>query len=125
MEREARRFGLVAGVVLTCLPLAPRFRHGQWRIIIGIAALAFLITAMLWPRVLIPVRRGWMALGRIASKVISPVVLAVLYYGVITPFGFLLRGRNPLRLRFDRQASTYWIERRPPGPPADSMARQF
>jgi len=45
----------------------------------------------------------------------------------VTPIAFLLRalGKDPLRLRFDPAAPTYWLDRRPPGPSGESMPNQF
>ncbi len=56
----------------------------------------------------------------------SRVLLAVLYYGVLTPIGVLLRlgGRDPLERRFDREAWSYWRPR-PPAGDATSYFRQF
>jgi hypothetical protein len=53
--------------------------------------------------------------------------MAVLYYLVFTPFGLLARllRKDPLRLRADPQAASYWMERHPPGPPPETMANQF
>jgi ABC-type uncharacterized transport system permease subunit len=56
----------------------------------------------------------------------NPVVMAALFFLVFTPMGLLLRllGKDPLRLRRSADA-TYWIERKPPGPPPETMANQF
>lgn len=56
---------------------------------------------------------AWMYATFPLGWTISHVMLAVIYYGVMTPIGLLVRlvRRDPLRLRFDRSADTYWIER--------------
>jgi hypothetical protein len=56
-----------------------------------------------------------------------PIVMRLLFFGVVTPIGVAMRlaGRDPLRRRCDPTASSYWIVRRPPGPSAASMRRQF
>lgn len=58
------------------------------------------------------IHRGWMALGEALGRVVSPVVLALLYFLVVTPFGLAsrLRRRDPLGLRPDPRAPTYWRE---------------
>ena len=59
--------------------------------------------------------------------VVSHLLLGVLYYLVLTPIGLIMRlaGKDPLRLKGDRNALSYWVERQPPGPAPDSMPNQF
>jgi hypothetical protein len=53
--------------------------------------------------------------------------MTVIFFGVVTPAGLIMRalGRDPLRLKLDRQAPSYWIPRQPPGPAPDTMRQQF
>ena len=62
-----------------------------------------------------------------AAVLVVPIVMRLLFFGVITPIGVAMRltGRDPLRRRHDPSASSYWILRRPPGPSPVSMRRQF
>ena len=55
------------------------------------------------------------------------IALGLLFYGVLTPIGAAMRltGKDPMRLRLEPGASSYWIPREPPGPPPDSMNNQF
>ncbi len=57
----------------------------------------------------------------------SPLVMGVIFYFSITPVGVFLRmiGKTTLGLRPDPEMETYWIERRPPGPPPETMRNQF
>jgi len=50
-----------------------------------------------------------------------------LFFAVITPMAWIRRalGNDPLRLRFDREARTYWVDRQPPGPPPETLTNQF
>ena len=88
---------------------------------------AFAAAALFRPALLGPLNRAWFRLGLLLSRIVSPVVLAVLFYAVVTPTGLVMRllGKDPLRLRFDRQAESYWIRRTPPGPTPESMKNQF
>ena len=88
---------------------------------------AFMAAALFRPGLLGPLNRAWFRLGLLLSRIVSPVVLAVLFYAVVTPTGLLMRlmGKDPLRLRFDRRAASYWIRRTPPGPVPESMKNQF
>jgi hypothetical protein len=89
--------------------------------------LAFAALALFRPRLLAPLNRAWFELGLLLGRIVNPVVLSLLFFLVMTPVALLLRlsGRDPLRLRLDRAAPTYWIERDPPGPPADSFDHQY
>jgi hypothetical protein len=110
--------------VIACWPLF----HGEplrwWTI--GVAAV-FALIAMTKPVLLSGPNKLWIKLGVLLGKVISPIALGILYYLVFTPLGILMRlaGKDSLRLKFDPDAETYWIERKPPGPPPDSMTNQF
>lgn len=73
------------------------------------------------------VNRIWRRIGSPMLSFFSPLLLAVIYFLVITPVGFMMRlmGRDSLRLKIDGSADTYWIKKSPPGPPPESMRNQF
>jgi hypothetical protein len=58
---------------------------------------------------------------------VTPVVMGLLFFVTVTPMALLMRavGKDPLALRRDDAAASYWINRTPPGPTGDSMRRQF
>lgn len=99
------------------------FRH----LIAGGVATVFLVAALALPDVLHPLNVMWMKLGRLLHRVVSPVVLGLLFLVAFVPMGLILRwtGRDLLRLRWDPAAASYWIERNPPGPPPETMKNQF
>src|SRR5690349_3487568 len=114
-----RSFGLTFAavcLVLTLLPLLKGHAPRRWA---APFAVVFLLSALLRPAVLHPLNAFWLRLGLLLQKIVSPLFLAVLFYGVFTPMGYFYRilGKDLLRLRFDRGAKSYWIDRTPPGPP--------
>lgn len=122
-----RSFGLVFTAFLSMVGVMPLL-HGQPARIWALgAALFFLIAALLAPRVLALPNRAWMQFGLLLGRIVSPVALSILYYGVVTPIGLCMRlmHKDPLRLKFDPAATSYWIDRTPPGPSAESLNRQF
>jgi len=125
-----RAFGCVIATALALLGLWPLLHHKPVRWApLGIAAV-FALTALLGPSLLHPLNRLWTALAVLLNRVTTPVVCGLLFYLVVTPVGVLLRirGKDPLRLRPDVQARTYWIDRQPgpDGSPArESMRLQF
>ena len=122
-----RNFGLVfAGFfgILTVLVWHAGRQSAPW--LCGIAVV-FAAIALVAPGLLAWPKRLWMKLGHALHTVVSPVILAVMYFGVITPTAALMRlaGHDPMRRRRDPKAASYWIVRDPPGPTPDSMRNQF
>ncbi len=78
------------------------------------------------PGLLTPLNKAWMKLGELMGKVVSPLVLGVIFFILITPLALITRlfGRDELRLKRTNNDS-YWIERSPPGPAGDSFKNQF
>jgi hypothetical protein len=122
-----RAFGLTFAGVLAAAGLLPLARGGGVRAWALAAAAAFLLAAMARPAVLAPLNRMWLRLGLLLHRVVNPVVLAVVFYGVVTPTGLLMRlaRSRPLKLGFDPAARSYWTPREPPGPEPETMKRQF
>jgi hypothetical protein len=129
-----RGFGLTVGAILlaiagvrTGLHLWAGTASGWFEgVLAGIGALLF-VFGLIAPARLAPLNRAWTKLGLLLFKVVNPVVLGVIYLTTIVPIGLLLRltGRNPLHLKFDRQATSYWAVREPPGPAPETMTQQF
>jgi hypothetical protein len=120
-------FGLVFFGFFALIGLIPLWRHGTVRFwALGVSA-AFLATSFVCPRVLRPLNFIWMRFGALLNKVTNPIVMGVLFYGVVTPVALVMRlcGKHPLPLKFDPDADTYWIERHPPGPDPKTMIHQF
>lgn len=122
-----RSFGLVIAAFFVLAGLAPLRHHQPVRLWALGLALAFLALALLRPRILAPLNKAWMLLGRLLSRLMTPIVTGLLFYLVFTPVGFLYRlfGKDSLRLSYAKAARSYWIERHPPGPPPDEMLNQF
>jgi hypothetical protein len=122
-----RVFGLVFAVVFLVIAGWPLF-HGEtprwWAS--GVAAV-FALLALLKPVLLAGLNRLWIKLGVLLGKVVSPIALGIVFYGVVSPIGAVMRltGKDPLRLKLDPGAESYWIRREPPGPPPESMTNQF
>src|SRR5579864_2476669 len=113
-----RKFGLTIAVVLTIIAVVRLvFGHAHWSWWLG-AGLAFAMFGLLWPGALYPLNRTWLLLGLVLYKIVNPIVMALLFFSTITPFGFFMRlvGKDSLRLRRDSTAASYWIEREPSGP---------
>ena len=122
-----RAFGVVFTAVFLIVALWPLISgHSPRGWALAVSGLLLLITVAV-PAWLATPNRLWMKFGLLLHRVVSPVVLAILFYIVVTPIGLLMRafGKDPLRLKRAASDPSYWIRREPPGPPPDSMSDQF
>jgi hypothetical protein len=122
-----RSFGLVFAGFFALLTLHNWWHAGRaWPIYVALAAV-FLAAALLRPNLLHWPNRVWTKLGSLLGAIVTPIVMALLFFLVVTPVGLLMRltGKDPLRLRGPRQGDSYWIVREPPGPSGESMSEQF
>ncbi len=123
-----RSFGLVMAGFFAVVALWPVLHPPHiprwWAL--GVAT-AFALVGLAWPERLAVLNRLWTRLGLLLSRVVTPIVLGLVFYVTVTPIGLAMRmlGKDPLRLRPSPDAKSYWIVREPPGPSAPSMTRQF
>ena len=121
-----RGFGFVFAAVFAVISLWPLTGGGAVRIwALAIAAL-FLGAALVRPNVLRPLNRLWFRFGLLLGRIVSPIVMAVVFLVAITPTALIMRafGKDLLRLKFDKDAESYWIRRADDGP-MGSMKDQF
>jgi len=124
---SSRTFGLIFTGFFLLVAFGPLVRHGEVRVwALGVAAL-FLLAALARPSLLAPLNRLWLKFGLMLHKIVNPIVMALMFFLTVTPIGVAMRlsGKDILRLRLDRAARSYWIERNPPGPAPDTMKNQF
>lgn len=109
-----RSFGFVIAIGFTLIGLLPVLHrpHAPRWWALPIAA-AFALFAALWPKRLASLNKLWLRLGLLLSAIVSPVILALLFYTTIFPIGLIMRffGKDPLRLKRDRAGGSYWIAR--------------
>jgi hypothetical protein len=121
-----RSFGLVFAAFFILVSLWPLFRHAPLRLWALALAIVFLIIALFAADWLAPLNRIWFKIGLALHTIVSPLILGVLYFLIVVPFGQVLRwrGHDPLRLK-QSDAETYWVVRDPVGPRAGQMTKQF
>ena len=122
-----RSFGLVFTVVFAIIALAPVVGGDGIVLWAAVVAAILLAISLLCPSMLRPANRLWFGFGSLLHRVVSPLVMGFLFFFTVTPTGLVMRicGKDPLRLKFDRAAPTYWIKRDPLDPAPDTMRRQF
>ena len=122
-----RAFGGVFVVVFLLIGLWPLARGSEMRWWALIASAVVLVVTLSAPALLAIPNRLWTRFGLLLHRIVSPIVLGLLFYVVITPMGLLMRavGKDSMRMRRGASAESYWINRDPPGPRPDSLPRQF
>jgi predicted membrane metal-binding protein len=122
-----RGFAVVFAVVFVLVGLWPLLSGGPVRAWALLIAAAFLLAGFAAPGILAPLNRLWFRFGMALGRIVSPIVMGILFFGTVMPTGLLMRlfRKDLLRLRFDPAAESYWIPRDPPGPSAESLKQQF
>jgi hypothetical protein len=122
-----RSFGIVMAGGFSVLALLNGWHGGKvWPLMAGIAIL-LLAAALLYPAVLNPLNRAWLKFGLLLHRLVSPIVMGLVFYGTVLPTGLVMRamGKDLLRLKLQPDADSYWIVRQPPGPAPETMKDQF
>jgi hypothetical protein len=122
-----RAFGWVFVTVFLIIALWPLVFDGTlrwWSLIAGTLLMLITVGA---PSLLTVPNRLWLRFGLLLHRIVSPLVLGIMFYLVVMPMGLLMRsfGKDFLRLRRNDSAESYWIKREPPGPEPGSMSNQF
>jgi len=110
-----RSFGFWVGGILLVIALWPLHAAQAPRWWALVLALPLIALAVIRPPLLAPLNKLWFRLGILLGHIVSPVVLGIVYFLWITPFGLVMRlmGKKLLALGFDQQAKSYWIIREP------------
>ena len=122
-----RSFGLLFVFVFALVGAWSLWQRGAsypWWLAVSVI---LLFATFLAPSTLTPLNKAWMKLGEILGRIVSPIVLGLMFYFLITPFGVVKRltGWDPMRRKYDPGLPSYWIERDPPGPPPGSLPNQY
>lgn len=122
-----KSFGLVFAALFVMIGLWPLWKGGDVRVWAMALASLFITAAFLAPQLLRPLNMVWFRFGLLLGRIITPVVMSVLYAVSVVPIGLLMRltGKDLLRLAKNPDAKSYWITRGPPGPEKGSMTQQF
>ena len=105
-----KSFGLVFFVIFIIIALWPLLNNGNIRIWSIIVSIIFLILGLLNSKILTPFNKLWMRLGALLGIIVSPIVMGVVYFGIITPIGLIMKlfGKDVLNLKLDKNKKTYW-----------------
>ena len=124
--RQLRHFGFLVGGIFGLIGLWPLvWRHQNPRLWALALTVALVVPALIAPRVLAPVQRLWLKLGEGLAWINTRILLGLVFYGLITPMGVVMRlmGRDPMRRRLEPNSESYRVNCVPR--PATHMMRQF
>ncbi len=117
-KEELRKFGLIMTGAFAALSVLLYFRNTS--LLPPAAGLSgfFLLSALLYPRLLLPVEKLWMKLASVMSYIMTRVLLTLVYLLAVIPTGLIMRllGKKPLQLDFKGNMKTYWVTVDPEGP---------
>ena len=119
-----RSFGLLFFIVFLAISLWPLKSQEDLRLWAFILALIFFVLGILNSKFLTPLNKLWMKFGIFLGSIISPFVMGVVFFMVVTPIGLIMRflGKDLLRIKKSKFVSTYWISREKQN---NTMKRQF
>ena len=118
-----RSFGIVFFIVFLLIALYPLVDSGEIRIWSVLISLIFLILGLFNSKILTPLNKLWFKLGIFLGKIVSPIIMGIIFFLVVTPTGLLIRllGKDVLNLKYNKNQS-YWIEKKGP---KSKMKNQF
>jgi len=118
-----RSFGIVFFIVFLLIALYPITNNEDIRIWSLIISVIFIILGLLNSKILTPLNKLWFKLGIFLGKIVSPLIMGVIFFFVVTPIGLIMRmlGKDVLNLKQNKDKS-YWIEK---NGPKSKMKNQF
>ena len=118
-----KSFGIVFFIVFLLFATYPLINNGELRIWTLIIAIIFLILGLVNSKVLTPLNKLWFKFGLLIGKIVSPLIMGIIFFLVVTPTAFIMRiiGKDLLNLKLNNKKS-YWIEKTGP---KSKMKNQF
>ena len=118
-----RSFGIVFFIVFLLIALYPLLKGNDLRIWSLIISFIFLALGLINSKILTPLNRLWFKFGLLLGKIISPLVMGIIFFVVVTPIGIIMRllKKDLLNLKYNKKES-YWIEK---SEPKSKMKNQF
>ncbi len=107
-----RSFGIVFFIVFLVIAFYPLTNHGSIRLWAIFFSILFLFLGLINSQYLTPLNRLWFKFGILLAKIISPIVMGLVFFGIVTPTGILMRlvKKDLLNLK-NNDSKSYWIKR--------------
>ena len=113
-QSSNRSFGLLFFIVFIVVGLWPITKGETGNIYLIIISLFFLIFGLINSKILSPFNKAWIKLGEILGLIIAPIIMALVYFIILTPISLIVRmlGKDLLGLKFLKKQDTYWTKRK-------------
>ncbi len=113
IQSSNRSFGIVFFIVFLTIGLWPFLSSEELRIWSIVISFIFLILGLLNSKILTPLNKLWGKFGELLGKIIAPIVMAAVYFLVLTPVSLLTKilGKDLLKIKFSNKTNSYWIKR--------------
>ena len=123
-QSSPKSFGVVFSCVFLIIALYPLITSEGLRIWALVVSIIFFLLAFLAPKILVLPNKLWFKFGLLIGSIVAPIVMALVYFVTVLPTGFIMRllGKDLLKQKLDKNAKSYWIERKEP---MGSMKNQF
>ena len=112
-QSSNRSFGLLFFIVFLILGLWPLKNGYNLNLYLISISGIFLILGLINSKILTPLNKVWVKFGELLGVIIAPIVMAIIYFVILTPISLIVRiaGKDLLGLRFSNKKDTYWIKR--------------
>jgi hypothetical protein len=112
-QSSNRSFGLLFFIVFIVVGLWPVIKGETANIYLILISLFFLIFGLINSKILSPFNKAWIKFGEILGLIIAPIIMALVYFIILTPISLIVRmfGKDLLGLKFLKKQDTYWIKR--------------
>ena len=119
-----KSFGLLFFVAFLLIGLYPIYKGNNPNIYFLLISLPFLVLGLLNSKILTPLNKAWIKLGEVLGMIIAPIIMALVYFVVLTPISLIVRilGKDLLKIKFNKKLASYWIDRKKN---LGSMKKQF
>jgi len=123
-QSSEKSFGVVFSIVFSIVALYPLINSEGLRIWALVVSIIFFLLAFIAPKVLVFPNKLWFKFGLLIGSIVAPIVMAFVYFVTVLPTGLIMRllGKDLLKQKLDKNAKSYWIERKEP---MGSMKNQF
>ncbi len=119
-----RSFGLLFFIVFLVIAFWPLTKKSEINLYLISIALIFFVLGILNSKILSPLNKAWIKLGEILGRIVAPVVMAIVYFIILTPISLLVRlfGKDLIGMKFSNDIKSYWVKRKKN---LGSMDKQF
>tara|TARA_B100001063_G_scaffold244537_1_gene277548 strand:+ start:730 stop:1113 length:384 start_codon:yes stop_codon:yes gene_type:complete len=113
-KKKNRSFGILFFIVFFIIGLYPVYVGNSVNIYLILLSILFLVLGILNSKILTPLNIAWLKLGELLGVFISPIIMALIYFLILTPISLIVRifGKDLLNIKFNSSSKTYWIKRK-------------